>query len=102
MPAQMGRFSKVALIRVRADRGSWALGNGLLSASPPKADLGPLTPQSSTVVAYQARESWMAPGGAKALITQPNFWKQFYRKFPGGARLPRGSSGSRKDSPSIA
>ena len=61
MPAQIGRFSRVALIRVRADRGSWAVCDGLLSGiTPPKADLGPLTPQSSTVVALHARESWMA------------------------------------------
>ena len=31
MPAQIGRFSRVALIRVRANRGSWAVCDGLLS-----------------------------------------------------------------------
>jgi hypothetical protein len=31
MPAQIGRFSRVALIRVLADRGSWAVCDGLLS-----------------------------------------------------------------------
>ena len=31
MTAQIGRFSKVALIRVLADRGSWAVCDGLLS-----------------------------------------------------------------------
>jgi hypothetical protein len=31
MPAQIGQFSSVALIRVRTDRGSWAACDGLLS-----------------------------------------------------------------------
>ena len=31
MPAQIGRFYRVALIRVLADRGSWAVCDGLLS-----------------------------------------------------------------------
>lgn len=31
MPAQISRFSRVALIRVLADRGSWAVCEGLLS-----------------------------------------------------------------------
>ena len=31
MPAQIGRFSRVALIRVLADRDSWAVRDGLLS-----------------------------------------------------------------------
>jgi Homeodomain-like domain len=42
---------------------SWLLGSLRRSAfrhHPPKADLGPITPQSSTVVALHARESWMA------------------------------------------
>ena len=43
MPAQIGQFSKVALIRVRADRGSWAVCDGCFPASLPKADLGPIT-----------------------------------------------------------
>jgi hypothetical protein len=56
MPAQSGRFSRVALIRVRADRGAWAAWDGLLSGSAPKSGhLGPLTPQSSTVVAHHER-----------------------------------------------
>ena len=61
MPAQIGRFSRVALIRVA--RRSWLLGRLRRSAfrhRPPKADLGPITPQSSTVVAQHERESWMA------------------------------------------
>src|SRR5229473_6487555 len=44
-------------------RRSWLLGRLRRSAfrhHPPKADLGPLIPQSSTVVALHARESWMA------------------------------------------
>ena len=41
MPAQIGRFSRVALIRVRADRGSWAVCDGLLSG---------ITPQKRTSV----------------------------------------------------
>jgi hypothetical protein len=41
MPAQIGRFSRVALMRVRADRGSWALCDGLLSG---------ITPQKRTSV----------------------------------------------------
>ena len=163
MPAQIGRFSRVALIGVRADRGSWAVCDGLLSG---------ITPQKRTSVRshrnpvpswhYHERESWMArrkltvdrheeikrrladgrslreiatalgcsrrlvrqirdgerlthetaaspdplwmsqlewpviihelglghpmkfiwEERAKALITYPNFWKQFYRKFP--------------------
>ena len=41
MTAQIGRFSRVALIGVRADRGSWAVCDGLLSGiTPQKADLG--------------------------------------------------------------
>ena len=36
MTAQIGRFSRVALIGVRADRGSWALCDGLLSGITPK------------------------------------------------------------------
>ena len=36
MAAQIGRFSKVALIRVRADRGSWAVCDGLLSGIAPQ------------------------------------------------------------------
>ena len=52
MTAQSGRFSMVALIGVRADRGSWAVCDGsAFRHHPPKADLGPLIPQSSTVVA---------------------------------------------------
>jgi hypothetical protein len=31
MPAQIGRFSRVALMQVLADRGSWAVCDGLLS-----------------------------------------------------------------------
>lgn len=41
MPAQVGRFSRVALIRVRGDRGSWAVCDGLLSG---------ITPQKRTSV----------------------------------------------------
>jgi hypothetical protein len=41
MPAQIGQFSTVALIRVRADRGSWAVCDGLLSG---------ITPQKRTSV----------------------------------------------------
>ena len=163
MTAQIGRFSRVGF--GRGTRRSWLLGRLRRSAfrhHPPKADLGPLTPQSSTVVAHHERESWMArrkltvdrheeirrrlaagrglreiasalgcsrrlvrqirdgerlthetaaspdplwmaqlewpviihelglghpmkfiwEERAKALITYPNFWKQFYRKFP--------------------
>jgi hypothetical protein len=36
MPAQIGRFSRVALIRVRADRGSWAVCDGPLSGIIPQ------------------------------------------------------------------
>jgi hypothetical protein len=32
MPAQMGRFSRIASVRVLADRGSWAVCDGLLSS----------------------------------------------------------------------
>ena len=41
MTAQIGRFSRVALIRVSADRGSWAVCDGLLSG---------ITPQKRTSV----------------------------------------------------
>ena len=36
MTAQIGRFSRVALIGVRADRGSWAVCDGLLSGTTPQ------------------------------------------------------------------
>jgi hypothetical protein len=36
MAAEIGRFSKVAWIRVRADRGSWAICDGLLSGVTPR------------------------------------------------------------------
>jgi hypothetical protein len=36
MRAQIGRFSRVALIGVRADRGSWAVCDGLLSGIAPQ------------------------------------------------------------------
>ena len=56
MPAQIGRFSRIALVRGLPDRRSWAVCDGPLSGiTSPKADLGPLTPQSSTVVAYHER-----------------------------------------------
>ena len=61
MPAQIGRFSRIALVRGLPDRRSWArLRRSAFRHHLPKADLGPLTPQSSTVVAYHERESWMA------------------------------------------
>jgi hypothetical protein len=61
MPAQIGRFSRVALIGVCADRGSWGVCDGPLSGiTPQKRTSCPLTPQSSTVVALHAREIWMA------------------------------------------
>ena len=41
MPAQIGRFSRLALIGVGADRGSWAVYDGLLSG---------ITPQKRTSV----------------------------------------------------
>jgi hypothetical protein len=57
MPAQIGRFSKVVLIRVRADRGSWAVSDCLLSGiTSQKRTSVPLSPQSSTVVAHHERE----------------------------------------------
>jgi hypothetical protein len=36
MTAQIGRFSRAALIRVRADRGSWAVCEGLFSGIAPQ------------------------------------------------------------------
>jgi len=58
MTAQIGRFSRVALIRVLPDRGSCAGCGGPFSAlTPPKPGFGPFTPQSSTVVALHERES---------------------------------------------
>jgi len=61
MTAQVGRFSRVAF-DPGASR-SWLQGRLRRSAfrhHPPKADLGPITPQSSTVVAHHERESRMA------------------------------------------
>jgi hypothetical protein len=50
MPAQIGRFSTVASVRVFPDCGSCAICGGPFSAITPKAGFGLLTPQSSTVV----------------------------------------------------
>ena len=44
MPAHMGRFSRVALIRVLPDRGSWAICGGPFSVITPKIGLQPAHP----------------------------------------------------------
>jgi len=52
MTAQIGRFSRVALIRVLPR--SWLLRRlrrSVFGPHPPKPGFGPFTPQSSTVVA---------------------------------------------------
>jgi hypothetical protein len=60
MRAQIGRFSRIASVRVLPDRRSWAVCGGRFRHHSQKPGFGPLTPQSSTVVALHARESWMA------------------------------------------
>jgi hypothetical protein len=61
MTAQIGRFSRIASVRGLPDRRSWALCVGPFSVIHPRnPGFGPLTPQSTTVVAHHERESWMA------------------------------------------
>ena len=60
MAAQIGRFSRVASVRVLPIVAPGPSAAVRFPASPPKAGFGPLTPQSSTVVALHERESWMA------------------------------------------
>ena len=44
MPAQIGRFSRVASVRVLPDRRSWAVCGGPLSGITPKTGLRPAHP----------------------------------------------------------
>ena len=62
MPARNGRFSRGTSVRVLRDCGSCAVGGSPFSAIIPKASFGPLTPQSSTVVAHHERGTGQSPG----------------------------------------
>ena len=46
MPAQIGRFSRVALIRVLPDRGSWAVCDGLFSGITPQKRTSARSPRN--------------------------------------------------------
>ena len=82
MRAQIGRFSRVALVGVRADRGSWAVCDGLLSGITPKS--GP----RSAHPAIQYRRGTPRTGeldGARKLTVDRH--EEFKRRLADGRSL---------------